>query len=159
MHVQRDLETRCTQLGQRLALIVIDNMRDGDLDENRPSIMSANDIDTVDAYRDLFPELCQRPQLGRLHDGRLTETPIIEPMGTHALQRRHQNRPSLDQQLLRGPVQSPFSGAGATCPAVMGEVPGPNVSLTRDQHLTALRTAAITRLAAPDVLDRHYPTI
>ncbi len=87
MHIQRDLAARCAQLGQRLALIVIDNMCDGDLDENRPSIMSANDIDAVDAYRDLFPELCQRPQLGGLHNGRLTETPIIEPMGTHALQR------------------------------------------------------------------------
>lgn len=80
-------------------------------------------------------------------------------MGAHTLQRRHQNRPSLDQQLFRGPVQSAFSGAGATCPAVMGEVPGPNVTLTRDEHLPALRTAAITRLAAPDVLDRNYPTI
>jgi len=87
MHVQRDLEASCTQFAQRLALIVIDNMRDGDLDENRPSIMGANDIDTVDAYRGLFPELCQRPQLGRLHDGRLTEAPVIEPMGCHGLQR------------------------------------------------------------------------
>jgi hypothetical protein len=121
--------------------------------------MSADDIDAIDPYRDLFPELCQRPQLGRLHNGRLTETPIIEPMGTRALQRRYENRPGLDQQLFRGPVQSAFSSAGATCPAVMGEVPGPNVPLTRDQHLPALRTAAITCLAAPDVLDRHYPTI
>jgi hypothetical protein len=121
--------------------------------------MSADDIDAVDAYRDLFPELCQRPQLGRLHDGRLAEPAIVQPVGGSGLQRRHQNRPSLDQQLLRGPMQSPFSSAGAPCPAVMGEVPGPNITLTRDEHLPALRTAAITRLAAPDVLDRHYPTI
>ena len=151
-----DAEATISPVGDR---IVFTSMRDGDLDENRPSIMSADDVDTADAYRDLFPELCQRPQLGRLHDGRLTETPIIEPMGSHGLQRRHQNQTGLDQQLFRGPVKGSLGGAGATCPAVMGEVPSTNVTLTRDQHLAALRTAAITRLAAPDVLDRHYPTL
>lgn len=117
--------------------------------------MSAGNINAVSTDNHLFPGGGQRPGLGRSHQGGLAQSAIIELMGLPDLQGRHQGRPLSDDQLFRRPVQSPFGRAGAVPVVRMREVPGTHLTLAGDQHLPAPRTAALTSLAAVDLLDRH----
>jgi hypothetical protein len=133
----------------------IDGMGHSDLNEHRTAVMGAGDIDAVGTDNHLLPGVGQSPGLGRSHQSGLAKSSIIELMGLPDLQGWNQDRPLPDDQLFRRPVQDAFCRAGASRAGRMRKVPGPHIPLAGDQHLPALRTAALARLAAADLLDRH----